>query len=113
MLALAFTPALTPLLIVSRRKAWRGVIGLRRPPVLGLGFLVGRGLGAVLAVAGGAGPAAEVSHLDLLGWAPQHPGWRRPYIGPARIGALDPGRPCSTLGRDSVATRLGRLRRVH
>ena len=32
-------------LVVSRRKAWRGVIGLRRPPYWGWGYWRGAGWG--------------------------------------------------------------------
>jgi hypothetical protein len=45
---LVFTPALTPSLVVSRRKAWRGVIGLCRLPRIGVG------------VPGGAGPGSRI-----------------------------------------------------
>ena len=37
--------ALTPSLVVSKRKAWRGVIGLRRLPRIGVGVPGGAGAG--------------------------------------------------------------------
>jgi hypothetical protein len=55
------TPALTALLIVSRRRARPGGTGPRSPSVLGLGLLVGRELGTVLAVTRG----SVVSHFEI------------------------------------------------
>jgi hypothetical protein len=48
-----FTPALTPSLVVSRRKAWRGVIGLRRHRRIGGGVPGGAGPGGRTGLSGG------------------------------------------------------------
>jgi len=59
---MASTPALTPLLVVSRRRTWRAVTGLRhRPPHTGARVIVGARLGRCLAVAGG----SVVSHFEI------------------------------------------------
>src|SRR5215467_11476135 len=76
--ATASTPALTPLLVVSRRRTWRGVTGqFRRLHILGLGLLVGRGLGAVSALARGSDQAASTSIVVTIIGAPTAPCRRR------------------------------------
>jgi hypothetical protein len=50
--AMAFTPAPTPLLVASRRKAWRGVTGQRRHPRIGVGVTGGARAGGRIGLRG-------------------------------------------------------------
>jgi hypothetical protein len=65
-----FTPAPTPLLAVSRRKAWHAVIRFRRHLRIGAG-VIGAGPGDRTGLSETLGPGA-LSHLYILGGYPQH-----------------------------------------
>ena len=77
------TPALTPSLVVSRRKAWRGVIGLCHLPRIGVGVPGGAGVG---------GRTGRNAAFNL----------------PARVGQLFGGRPVARAATEVVAFSVAR-----
>ena len=72
---LASTPARTPLLVVSNRRAWLGVTGLRPIGVIGAGDRIGRS---------GRFWPNDRPHLNVLDGHPQHSGEQRLRIQLAR-----------------------------
>jgi len=75
-----FTPAPTPLLAVSRRKAWHAVIRFRRHLRIGAG-VIGAGPGDRTGLSERLGPGA-LSHLNVLGGHPQQGRECHPWINP-------------------------------
>jgi hypothetical protein len=64
------TPALTPLLVASRREAWPGVTGPRSHLRIGVG-VIGAGVGtSVLAALTRGSEPGGLSHLNTLGGDP-------------------------------------------
>jgi len=94
---LVSTPALTPSLIVSRRKAWPGVIGLRRHLRIGVGAPGGARASGSTGRSGRLSPGA-LSQQDVLGGDPQHGGECHTRISPVSDqppGPLPPSPPGS------------------